>query len=346
MESYAERVATVTDRNDLQTAFVHAAGWAGCNSVTVAGDASNRRYERLKKADGKTAILMDAPPDKGEDVTPFVHMAEYLIAHGLSAPHIYVQDARNGFLLIEDLGDALFARLMTADPARQTALYTSATDVLVTLHTAPIPKLPVCDVAWLSTMTDPVFDWYAQGNNTDMMVGFRALFYPLAATLDHSPKVIILRDYHAENLLWLPDRTGVAQVGLLDFQDALLGHPAYDLVSILQDARRDVDVTIEHQMIDHYLAQSGADATAFRTAYAILGTQRNLRILGIFARLCLQDGKAHYVDMIPRVWGYVMRNLEHPELRALATFIHKTLPPPTPEFLEHLKSQCATRPLP
>jgi aminoglycoside/choline kinase family phosphotransferase len=129
---------------------------------------------------------------------------------------------------------------------------------------------------------------------------------------------------------------------VLDFQDALTGHPAYDLVSILQDARRDVDPRIEAQMIAHYIAQTGVDARAFTSAYALLGAQRNLRILGIFARLCLYDGKAHYIDLIPRVWGYMMRNLADPVLEPLRMLIMQILPAPTLSFLEHLKSQCKT----
>lgn len=331
-------------RSDLQATFVQTSGWAGSDSMTVAGDASNRRYERLTRADGQTAILMDAPPEKGEDVVPFVTLARHLTSNGFSAPDIYAQDPANGFLLIEDLGDDLFARLMQQDADRQGPLYTAATDVLVELHRKPTPDLPDCDADWLVSMTDTAFEWYTPAGAA--MAEFTDLFQPLAQRLGETPKVMILRDYHAENLLWLPDRTGVAQVGLLDFQDALLGHPAYDLVSVLQDARRNVRVDIEDAMITHYLHNSGTGATGFRTAYAVLGAQRNLRILGIFARLCLRDGKAHYVDLIPRVWTYIQRNLSHPELHDLAAFIERTLPPPSPEFLEQLKSRCATRPLP
>jgi aminoglycoside/choline kinase family phosphotransferase len=135
-------------------------------------------------------------------------------------------------------------------------------------------------------------------------------------------------------------------VGLLDFQDALQGHPAYDLVSILQDARRDVTPQIEAAMIAHYIRHSGPDDAAFRSAYALLGLQRNLRILGIFARLCLRDGKAHYVDFVPRVWGYVQRNLDDPALAPLADVLRPALPAPTPDFLKDLKARCATPPMP
>ncbi|MGB3246871.1 MAG: phosphotransferase [Sulfitobacter sp.] len=338
------RVADVTARRDAIRSFVDAAGWGNSASVLVAGDASNRKYERLTKPDGKTAILMDAPPEKGEDVTAFVTIARHLTGHGFSAPAIFEQDALAGFLLIEDLGDDLFARLMNRDIKWELPLYEAATDVLISLHRAPLLPLDICDADWLTDMTAPAFEWYAQADSASLMDNFTAQFRPLAALLDAVSKVVILRDYHAENLLWLPKRDGIARVGILDFQDALLGHPAYDLVSVLQDARRDVDPMIERAMINRYVVETGVDAEAFRSAYAILGAQRNLRIIGIFARLCLRDGKAHYVDMIPRVWRYAMRNLQNPALANVATFINDCLPPPTPEFLEHLKSQCTTHP--
>ena len=344
MDAEIEKLAQMTNRIIASQEFIKAAGWGQARQSLLAGDASNRRYDRLTAADGSTAIFMDAPPDKGEDVSPFVRIAGFLIQNGLSAPRILAQDPENGFLLIEDLGDALFARLMVDQPGMTAPLYTAATDMLVALHKAAPLELPICDSDWLVRMTDLVFDWYADDGAG--FARFDTLFRPLAQQLDHVPRVVILRDFHAENLLWLPERTGIARVGVLDFQDALLGHPAYDLVSILQDARRDVAPEIETDMIARYSANTRTDAADFQTAYAILGVQRNLRILGIFARLCMRDGKAHYVDFIPRVWGYLQRNLEHPDLAELAQFLAKTLPYPSPDFLEDLKARCATHPDP
>ena len=326
--------------------FIARSGWGQSRSTLLAGDASNRRYDRLTSPTGATVIFMDAPPNRGEDVRPFVRIAEYLLAIGLSAPKILNKDPDAGFLLIEDLGDALFARMMAADPKQESMLYRASTDVLIDLHRAGPLSLPICDAGWLTDMTEPAFEWYTGGSTDQIMQHFRDVFHPLAARLDMAQKVVILRDYHAENLLWLPERGGTENVGLLDFQDALLGHPAYDMVSILQDARRDVAPEIEAEMIGHYLNNTGADEAEFRAAYALLGVQRNLRILGIFARLCLRDGKPHYVDLIPRVWGYIVRNLTHPELAPLAAFIETALPYPTQDHLEHLKSQCATIPTP
>jgi len=332
----------VTDRTAQAAQFIAKSGWGGSTSVLLAGDASNRRYDRLTRPTGETAIFMDAPPDRGEDVQPFVRIANHLKSVDLSAPEIFHQDVDAGFLLIEDLGDTLFARMMAADPTSEEMLYRAATDLLIELHAAAPLDLPLCDATWLTDMTEPAFEWYAQGQTNDVISQFRDVFYPLAEQLDTVEKVVILRDFHAENLLWLPDRNGTAKVGVLDFQDALLGHPAYDLVSILQDARRNVSRELEASMIIYYLDKSGAQEAEFRAAYALLGAQRNLRILGIFARLCLRDGKAHYVDFIPRVWAYIMRNLAHPSLASLAKLIETTLPYPTNEYLEHLKSQCAT----
>lgn len=336
----------MTDRAAALDQFLARSGWADAARTLVAGDASNRRYDRLTRPGGETAIIMDAPPEKGEDVRPFVTIAKFLKQQNLSAPQIYHQDAEAGFLIIEDLGDDLFADLMAKDADSQLPLYRASMDVLAQLHQAPLPTLPVCDADWLVEMTGLFFEWYAPSDRSHLAAAFEKVFRPLADEVTKADPVVILRDFHAQNLLWLPDRSGTAKVGILDFQDALLGHPAYDLMSILQDARRDVDPVIETAMIDHYLARTNSDRTTFERAYATLGLQRNLRILGIFARLCLRDGKAHYVDMIPRVWGYATRNLEHPALQAVKGVIAPVLARPTPEFLMDLKNRCATTPEP
>jgi len=156
--------------------------------------------------------------------------------------------------------------------------------------------------------------------------------------------VLIQRDFHAENLLWLPNRTGVQRVGLLDFQDARTGHPAYDLVSLLKDARRDVPAKVERAMIARYVQNTNSDPRAFDAAYQLLGVQRNLRILGVFARLSLHFNKPHYVDLIPRTWAHLMQGLSHPALKKLRDQVLKDLPPPTPENLTVLKEKCASIP--
>ena len=320
--------------------FLRSTTWAGANRTVVAGDASNRRYERLQMA-GKTAIFMDAPPEKGEDVRPFIKIAEYLTGLGFSAPKVIARDETGGFLILEDLGDDLFARVVARDPSTENRLYTAAVDALIALHKANPPNLPRYDPELMTELAATAFTRYKSGVlSTDDPVetaAFKAAFQPLLADVTDGDLVLIQRDYHAENLLWLPNRTGVARVGMLDFQDAMLGHPGYDLVSILQDARRDVPPDTEERMIQHYLEKTNRSEDAFRAAYAVLGAQRNLRIIGVFAKLSLDMGKLHYVDLIPRVWGLLMRDLKHPALSKIAPMIRDGLPKPSPATLAKLK---------
>ncbi|MCG7493918.1 phosphotransferase [Thalassobius sp. Cn5-15] len=330
------------------TAFLAATDWANATRSQLAGDASNRRYERLHMGNN-TAVLMDAPPDRGEDVRPFIQIARRLSTLGLSAPEILAEDIENGFLLLEDFGDALLARLVAEDPAAQIPLYTAATDVLITLHQSPAPKeIEAFTPAVMTDLITPLWNWYmGQGTaHRDLAHRFSILFLPILQQYANDTSVMILRDYHAENLIHLPDRSGAAQMGLLDFQDAKAGHRAYDLVSLLQDARRDVAPEIEAQIINHYLSETGIERDSFTAAYATLGLQRNLRILGVLTRLCLHADKAHYVDFLPRVWGYVLRDLDHSALAPLAPFLFEHLPAPTPEYCTTLKAKAGTCPTP
>lgn len=335
----------MSDRAQATADFIRASGWHGAETRPLAGDASNRRYLRLRARDGARAVLMDAPADRGEDVTAFARIARHLSGLGLSAPRILAEDSAGGFLLLEDLGDALFARVLEAEPGKEPPLYEAATDVLVELHRHPPPTgLEPYSPRVMADMAALAFDWYLDGgtvSDSPARAGFHVEMQALLAQHAQRTDVLIQRDYHAENLLWLPDRAGVARVGLLDFQDAMRGHPAYDLVSVLQDARRDVPPDIESAMIDRYVAATGADPEAFITAYHCLGTQRNLRILGVFARLCLRDGKAHYVDLIPRVWDLLQRDLGHPALQGIAAHVQDNLPAPDATFLQGLKERCA-----
>lgn len=338
------------DRQTLIAAFLGSCGWNDVPRTLVAGDASNRRYERLLRASGNTAILMDAPPDKGEDVRPFVSITRILRDAGLSAPEIFAQDDENGFLLIEDLGDDLFAHVMQANSDFEAPLYQASVDVLVALHRVAPPDLPHYDANRMTGLAALAFDWYQLGaeGSCDQYAktAFQNAFHTAISPLDAVPPVLIQRDYHAENLIWLPDRKGAARVGLLDYQDAMLGHPAYDLVSIAQDARRDVANDTAQMMIDRYLGATGGDADSFSLAYALLGAQRNLRILGVFARLSLAYSKPHYIDLIPRVWAHVQSNLAHPALDRLKPLINTSLPVPTPDLLQRLKDKCGTIPRP
>lgn len=331
----------MTDRSKLCESFLSATPYAGWQRGPLAGDASNRRYERLTAVGGETVVLMDAPPKKGEDVRPFIRVARYLRDQGLSAPEILAEDIEHGFLLLEDLGDDLYARVILREPALEKELYEAATDALVALHQAPMPDLEPYGPRMMAEMSGLALSKYRAGilgsQDADLQARFEDLFEDILRETVKGDPVLVQRDYHAENLLWLPDREGIARVGLLDFQDARAGHPAYDLVSLLQDARRDVPAGIEMQMIDRYITSSGAGETGFRTAYTVLGVQRNLRILGVFARLSMDYGKPHYVDLIPRVWDHFIRGLEHPALARVAALLHESLPAPTPENLDKLR---------
>jgi len=338
----------MTERDALIRAFIDASDWAGARIAPLAGDASNRRYLRLSDPQsGETAVLMDAPPDRGEDVRPFVEIARYLGGIHLSAPRILDADMESGLLLLEDLGDDLFANVIPRDPALENSLYCAATDLLGTLHDHPPPPgLAPYSPALMADLAMLAFDWYRAALG-DPAPSARASAHGamLSALQTHASAadVLIQRDYHAQNLLWLPERPNDARVGLLDFQDAMLGHRAYDLVSLLQDARRDVSPQVESDMIKHYVTAWGGNPAAFNTAYHVLGAQRNLRIIGVFARLCLRDGKAHYVDFIPRVWDYLMRDLHHAALGPLLTVVQDVLPHPSESALQRLRAKCATQ---
>ncbi len=331
----------MNDRTSRCQAFLSATSYTGWLRSPLAGDASNRRYERLTAGDGKTVVLMDAPPEKGEDVRPFIRIANYLRHQGLSAPEILAQDVENGFLLLEDLGDDLFARAIQRQPSLQKELYEAATDALVSLHRAPIPDLQPYGPRIMAEMAGLALlkyrDGVLGGHDPDLQTRFEDQFEDILRETVKGDPVLIQRDYHAENLLWLPDRDGVARVGLLDFQDARAGHCAYDLVSLLQDARRDVPAAVEMQMMGRYIAAAGVDESGFRTAYTVLGVQRNLRILGVFARLSVEYGKPLYLDLIPRVWDHFIRGLEHPALAPVAGLLRENLPPPSPENLDKLR---------
>ncbi|MEM7521486.1 MAG: phosphotransferase [Pseudomonadota bacterium] len=326
----------MTDREAEITAFLERFGRANATREQIAGDASNRRYERLRGPSTSLCILMDAPSDAQESVSSFVKIADHLRAIGLSAPKIYGACPDQGLLLIEDFGDDLFATLIEDDPSEQNSLYEVAIDVLIRLRSAPPLLLPEASTAWLAQAVAPAFKYYAARRPEPLCAKFHAIIAPLLSKIEAAPKILMLRDYHVENLLLLREREGVAQAGLLDFQDAMLAHPAYDLVSILQDARRDVPTKTERHMIRYYLDQTRDDTAAFETAYALFGLQRNMRILGVFARLSLRDHKPRYIDMIPRVWAYMQRNLAHPSLVGLRPFLEKTLPEPTQAHLEGL----------
>ncbi|MBT8153620.1 phosphotransferase [Epibacterium ulvae] len=332
----------MTDRVALKRSFLDATPWSAAKVVSMTGDASNRRYDRLYLG-GDTAILMDAAPERGENVRPFIRIGEHLRTQGFSAPEILARDVENGFLLLEDLGDDRFKEVLEDAPHREKELYRDATDALIALHQCPLlPDLPAYGPQKMVEVCEPVFTSYClhlTGDvSTEHQTRFNTALFELLTQCTGGPEVLVERDFHAENLLWLPNRDGVARVGMLDYQDAASGHPSYDLVSMLQDARRDVSEEVETAMIAHYIDKTSVDPTAFTTAYWALGLQRNLRIVGVFARLATQMGKPHYVDFIPRVWAHIERALLRPELAKIEPIIRETVPTPTTENLRKLKA--------
>lgn len=336
----------MTDRAALAAAFLLQSGWDAALRQPLAGDASERRYERLAMS-GKTAVLMDAPPGIADDTATFARIARHLAGLGLSPPTIIAEDHDGGFLLLEDLGNGLFSGLIADDAGREASLYAAATDVLLRLQEGPaaadLPDLSARDWAEAAGVALSWYAFAATGESPDPAM-FVTVLENLMRRHADGPRVMILRDYHAENLLWLPARSGVARVGLLDFQLAQLGQPGYDLVSLLQDARRDVTAETEAAMIDRFRAAKGSNATVFAASYAVLGAQRALRILGVFARLCLKAGKPGYVALIPRVWGQLQRNLAHPVLAPLALACDAVLPEPDGHVLERIRAQCGLHP--
>lgn len=292
----------------------------------LAGDASFRRYFRV--SDGaRKAVLMDAPPPH-EDPQPFLKIARYLTENTLAAPAIYGQDLSHGLVLLEDFGDARVRDWLDENPADETAIYARAVALLADLHKAPPADAPPYDRAAYNRELDLLTEWYctAMGLNVDMP-GYRAAWdavLPLVEQ-DDAPRVTVLRDYHAENIMLIEGRPASHNLGLLDFQDALVGHPAYDLVSLLQDARRDVAPALETAMLEHYKALA-APGAGFDAAYAVLGAQRNAKIIGIFTRLWQRDGKPRYLSFLPRMWGLLERDLAHPALAPVAEWFAQNIP--------------------
>lgn len=334
------------DRSATLTAFLAHHGWGQADRRHLAGDASDRRYERLRLG-AATAVLMDSPPGGADDPVAFSAMARHLRGLGLSAPTILAEDLSRGFLLLEDLGDDLFARLVMAEESREEELYAAATDTLLHLQSAPPPNgLQNLSAEDWATAAAVALEWYAfaaTGIRPDSAEFVAELTKALRSTAD-GPRVLILRDFHAENLIWLPGRAGLARVGLLDFQLGQLGQPGYDLVSLLQDARRDVSPETEARMVARFAAASRTDPKIFATHYATLGAQRALRILGIFTRLCLVAGKPRYLSLIPRAWGQLQGNLAHPALADLRAICDRVLPVPTREVLQKIEMQCPPTP--
>ena len=358
---------TPSDRNVAMRDFLAHSGWGAATVSPLPGDASTRHYARLSLGNRK-AMLMDQPQGvegsiapanaseetrralgynavarlAGPDCGRFAAAAAWLRAHGLAAPDIYAADQRQGFVILEDLGDALFAEVL-ADGGDEKKLYEAAVEVLARIHVNDAPTslssdkpLFDYDQAALLAEIDLMTEWFlplalGRAATNAEIAEHRCLWREVLAGVAGGRRVFVHRDYHAQNLLWLPDRDGVARVGLIDFQDAVAGSAAYDLISLTEDARRDVSPELAAAATRHYLTAmkkqgSSVDEAQFRHEMAVMAAQRNTKIVGIFARLYSRDGKARYLDFLPRVWGYLDRDLAHPSLAGLKAWYDRVIP--------------------
>ena len=322
------------NRESIITGFLEQHGWGGAKRWRLAGDASFRKYDRLDGQDGR-AVLMDAPPQ--EDVRPFVRIARHLFKQGFSAPEILAEDATAGLLLLEDLGDDTYTRLL-AQGYSEGELYTLATDALIALHRLPENDVLPEGVKPYSTPrlleeVGRLHEWYLPLANAPHLppstIGeFESIWQTMLPLAWKTPTSLVLFDYHVDNLVLLPGREGIKACGLLDFQDAVAGPVTYDLMSLLEDARRDVDSALITDMKQRYLnAFPSIGPSDFETSWAVMAVQRHMRVIGTFARLKLRDGKPHYLQYTPRLWRYMDQCLAHPALKDLNTWFDAYVPP-------------------
>jgi aminoglycoside/choline kinase family phosphotransferase len=313
-------------RDSLIEQFLAANGFALSEATPLAQDASFRRYLRLRGG----AVLMDAPPP--EDVRPFLRIATHLTGIGLAVPRIVAADEANGLIIEEDLGDDLYSAILTE--ANAESLFDAAIDALVALHRAAAPSgVPAWGKpAMLEAALGTLFDWWWPAmHGASAPQDVRAeVTKALVATLDHvdnGPRSLVHRDFFAGNLIWLPDRTGPRRAGIIDFQSASVGHPAYDLVSLLQDARRDIPASLEEHAVARYLAaRPEFDPATFRDAYAACAAQRHLRVACQWVRLAKRDFRPQYLAFGPRTWHLLTRALTHPAVAPLAAALDRFVP--------------------
>ncbi len=317
-------------------AFLDLHGWEKVVIYPIAGDASFRRYARIEGI-GRDAILMDAPPEH-EDVRPFVQIANHLRDLGFSAPEIFANDLKAGFLLLEDLGPETFTQALATDPLQERQLYELATDTLASLH-----KIPGESAApdWLAPYDDEKLlseaalfaDWFMPAVGLDNISGsaradFDKAWLEVLTAVHQGPRTLVLRDFHVDNLVWMAAREQTNACGLLDFQDAVAGHPAYDLMSLLEDARRDISTDLKQEMLKRYHdLMSTDDRKAFDDAFAVLAAQRHAKVIGIFTRLMVRDGKSNYLTHIARVWKLLEHALAHPALEPVDRWFETYVPP-------------------
>lgn len=339
IEALGDEIAWARARRAGERAvFAQSAGWADAEVSFLAGDASARRYFRLKRGDD-AAVLMDSD---AQTLAPYLAMTEWLAQRGFDVPKVIATDKAAGFALLEDFGDAQIARVIETSPERAGDLYQRIAALLARLASfPPAPGIKALDGPEMARQVGMFAEWYpkaagagdeAQAAADEIAPTIARLHARLCADL---PPVTGLRDFHAENIILTPDD----RLGLLDFQDAVATHPAYDLVSVLHDARREIPPEVEQAAISRFLQDTGLDEGRFRAAFALLGVQRNLRIMGIFTRLCLVEGKSRYLQFMPHVWSLIQRELQAPELAELAALIEQ-MPPPDAATIERIGLQC------
>lgn len=325
------------DRESLKISFLENCNLKNAERIKLKSDASFRRYERLF-ANDQSYILMDAPPEH-EETLPFIKVAKFLKDHELSAPSILESDSKHGFILLEDFGDESFNNILSgksslANELTETKIYERAVDCLIHLHKIPSTKIEIPDYTdeILLKESNQFIDWYLTTLNEenlseDQKQEFNFLLSELFKYTKIFPDVVVLRDYHADNLMWLEHQIAYRKVGLLDFQDALVGSITYDLVSLLEDARRDVPLAIAESMINHYLkAFPQISRKDFNLVYSILGIQRNLKIVGFCARQAVKHKNPFYLSLLPRIWQYINNDLKHPKLLPLKKWLAKAVP--------------------
>ncbi len=318
-------------------AFIHRCGLANCRKIRIAGDASHRRYQRIFK-DNNSVMLMDSPPDK-EPVSDYINVAAILHDRGFSVPHILEQDREKGFLLLEDFGNTLFSKFFHQAALEdvdlvQRQLYNEALNILIGLAQQGLePPFSANDVPlYTETLLEKEVmafsDWFlpeifSGAQLKEAQHSWKILWQFLIGSADLTPQVLVHRDYHVDNLCWLDEREGLKRVGLLDFQDAVRGRRAYDVVSLLEDARRDVPFTMQAALKQNYIKALELNEADFNRDYAFYGAQRNAKILGYFVKFYRQDGKPRYLAMIERVWNYFLADIEHPALDDVRRWIQK-----------------------
>lgn len=309
---------------DTARQFLDQSGWRDPNVTPVAGDLSARHYFRVSTA-GRTAILMDAGNDE-TSTRAFQKITDWLLNIGLSAPHIYAAQPEYGLLLLEDFGTTP-ARQMLANDAASSEIYDASIRVLLDIRNAAPPALTCPDAGALCDWTRLADDFYPSANPAALDTIRADLETVLADCLTARPS-LSLRDFHVDNMMWLPERTGPQRLGLLDYQDAFLTHPVYDLVSLLTDARTLVPPPLREKLIKSYAQASRDDHRQLSRAFAAFSVQRNLRILGIFHRAAKVDGKTHHLPKVPRVYGYLSEAMEHPVFDGVRPLLSLALPAP------------------